>query len=211
MRPRLYFVLGSILAIAGLMISFSASIFFVSIIRFVLRNQEGYRIEQLLFDFPWWAPILAILGLLAGILLIRKYDFSYKTKFWVLSAGLVAATLTAGWAADASGIDKVWIDRGPMQGIMKQYRQENRIKEQGAQSQNQKRIQNQEQNQNLPQTKNQNQVQSQPQGQSQNQNQVQTQNQNQTQSQPQSQAQGTNGDKSIQGNEQDLKKVNSNK
>jgi uncharacterized membrane protein len=115
MRPRLYFLFGYILSIVGLVFSFITSIFFIGITRFNLRSHGPmgqYRLEQLLSTFSWWMPILAILGLITGIWLLRKYDFSYKINFKLLIIGVVASILIAGFVIDMVGLNDFWLHRG---------------------------------------------------------------------------------------------------
>ncbi|MFA6386411.1 MAG: hypothetical protein WCW04_01405 [Candidatus Paceibacterota bacterium] len=119
MRPRLYFVFGYIFAIIGLVFSFITSIFFVGLTRFTLRSHGPmgeYRLEQLLSTFSWWMPVLAIIGLITGIWLLRKYDFSYKINFKLLIIGLVASILIAGFVIDMTGLNDFWLHRSQGQG-----------------------------------------------------------------------------------------------
>jgi hypothetical protein len=135
MRPRAYFVLGSILTFVGLIASILTSVFLIGLMRFSLRSHGPmgeYRLEQLLSSFPWWAPVIAVLGLIVGIWLLRHYDFSYKIDFKVIIIGITVAIITAGWLVDMLGLNDALLRRGPMQGMMKQYLQENNIQfEQG--------------------------------------------------------------------------------
>ena len=85
----------------------------------------GYRLDQLLSSFPWWAPLLAVVGLVAGIWLIRRYDFSYKINFRVVIILFIVVVITTGWFIDLMGLDNILFRRGPMQGIMRQYIQDN--------------------------------------------------------------------------------------
>jgi len=119
MRPRIYFIFGYILTILGLVFSFVSSIFFVGLTRFALRSHGKmgeYRLEQLISTFSWWMPLLAILGLVFGIWLLRKYDFSYKINFKLLIIGLVASILIAGFVIDMTGLNDFWLHRGQGQG-----------------------------------------------------------------------------------------------
>ena len=130
MRPKAYFVFGSLLVLGGLVASVVTSVFLVSLTRFALRSHGPmgqYRFEQLLSSFPWWVPILAIVGLVIGIWFLHRYDFSYKRNFWVVIIGFVAAILIAGWVIDMIGLDEVWLRQGPMRGIMRQYFEERNI------------------------------------------------------------------------------------
>ncbi len=128
MRPKLYFVLGSIFMICGLAASVIISVFFVSLTRFALRTHGPmgqYRLEQLLSSFPWWAPILAVVGLAIGLWLLRRYDFSYKKNYWVIIIGFITTIIISGWIIDMTELDEIWLRRGPMQGLMKQCLQKN--------------------------------------------------------------------------------------
>jgi hypothetical protein len=130
MKPRVYFIAGSILTFLGLVSSVIVSVFLIGLIRFSLRSHgpmASYRLDQILSSFPWWAPVLAIVGLIAGIWLLRKYDFSFKINFKVVIVGFILAVIVGGWIIDSIGLNDFLIRRGPMQGIMRQYMQDNNI------------------------------------------------------------------------------------
>lgn len=119
MHSRLYFIIGYILALGGLVFSFISSIFFIGLIRFSLRTHGPmgeYRLEQLLSSFSWWMPVLAILGLLIGIKLLQRYDFTYKINFKLLIMGVIIFVLISGWAIDMTGLNDFWLNRGPGNG-----------------------------------------------------------------------------------------------
>jgi len=130
MRPKVYFVTGLLLAFFGLVASILISVFFVGLMRFSLRTHGPmgeYRLDQMLFSFPWWAVAVAILGLVIGIWLLRRYDFSYKINFKVIVVGFVVAIIVVGWVVDMTGLNDILFRQGPKQGIMRQYLQENNI------------------------------------------------------------------------------------
>ncbi len=134
MRPRIYFIAGSIFTFVGLVSTIVASVFLVGLIRFSLRSHgpmASYRFDQILSSFPWWAPILAILGLVIGIWLLRKYDFSFRVNFKVIIVGFILAIIVGGWVIDSVGLNDILIRRGPMQGMMRQYMQDNNIQDGG--------------------------------------------------------------------------------
>ncbi|PIP53502.1 hypothetical protein COX08_00645 [Candidatus Beckwithbacteria bacterium CG23_combo_of_CG06-09_8_20_14_all_34_8] len=124
MKPKWYFYLGSILGFLGLFASVVVSAFFISLISFILRPHPGpgypYRIQLIWSSFPWWAVILAILGLGVSIILLKKYDFSYQKNFWLIIVGLIAATILAGIIMDQSGLTDLWTKKGPMKGMYHQ-------------------------------------------------------------------------------------------
>ena len=130
MRPRIYFVIGAILTFAGLVSSVVFSAFLVGLIRFSLRAHGpmgAYRMEQILASFPWWAAVLTVVGLGVGVWLVRRYDFSYKTDFKVVIAGFILSAIVGGLIIDMVGVNDMLARKGPMQGMMRQYLQENGI------------------------------------------------------------------------------------
>ncbi len=128
MRPRVYFIIGTTLTFIGLVASVFTSIFLLSLLRFSLRSHGPmgeYRWEQLVSSFPLWALLIAILGLVIGIGLLRRYDFSYKTNFMVVIIGFIFSVIISGWMLDMTGLNDVLYRHGPMKGMMRQYLQEN--------------------------------------------------------------------------------------
>jgi hypothetical protein len=140
MKPKSYFVLGSILALVGLVASVISSIFLLSIVSFLLRPHGpmgSYRFNLILESFPWYLPLIAIGGILIGILILRKYDFSYKKNIWIIILGFIFSIIFAGVLLDISGLDNLWLKRGPMNSILRQYDSKtNNIHGQGARNGN---------------------------------------------------------------------------
>ena len=129
MKPRIYFIIGSILTLIGLISSVFVSIFLIGLTRFSLRAHWGrgaqYKLDQMLSDFPWWTVLLAILGLIIGIWLIRQYDFSYKKNPWIIITVFILAIIVAGFVIDITGLNDTMFRYGPMKGMMKNYFKEN--------------------------------------------------------------------------------------
>jgi len=128
MRPRLLFLLGSIITFVGLVASVIISTFFIGLIRFSLRTHGpmgDYRLTQIWSGFPWWSLLLAVAGLVIGIWLLRRYEFSYKRNFVLLVVGFLAAIVLAGWLMDAVGLNDLLLRRGPTQGLMRGYLHQN--------------------------------------------------------------------------------------
>ncbi len=120
MRPKFYFVSGSILVFISLILSALSSIFLFGLIRFSLRSHGpmgGYRLQQLVDSFPWWAVILAMVGLVIGLWLLSKYDFSYKINYKILVVGFIAAVIIAGYLVDLLGLNDAFYKRGYMNRI----------------------------------------------------------------------------------------------
>jgi len=124
MKPKWYFWFGSLsmfIALVGLAI---VSTFLVSLITFSLRSHGpmgAIRYQQIISNFPWWAPIITIIGLISGIILFKKYDFSYKKNFLLIIIIFISAVLLAGILIDTLGLDNLWIKRGPMKRFYQQY------------------------------------------------------------------------------------------
>ncbi|MFA6269945.1 MAG: hypothetical protein WC657_01930 [Candidatus Paceibacterota bacterium] len=124
MRPKIYFIAGSVLTFVGLVSSIIISVFLIGLIRFSLRTHgpiADYRLDQILSSFPWWAPVFALIGLTVGIWLLRKYDFSFKINFKIIIIGFILTVFASGWIIDSIGLNDLLIRRGPMQGIMRQH------------------------------------------------------------------------------------------
>lgn len=116
MRPRWYFVLGSLATFIGLVMSILASVFLLSFIKLSLRGggkMAEYKMGELLSHFSWWGPTIALISLLLGIWLLRQYEFSYKKNFALIAAGFVLAIVTASFILDMSGLSEVMLQRGP--------------------------------------------------------------------------------------------------
>jgi len=119
MRPKVYFVIGSVLTFVGLVLSIISSIFLVSLMRFSFRARgmmAEVRLEALMEQFSWWAPVLAIISVGLGVWLLKRYDFTYKINPAVLIAGFVLAVIVAGLVLDLTGLNDVLFARGPMHG-----------------------------------------------------------------------------------------------
>lgn len=125
MKPKVYFVLGSILTFVGLVSAIITSIFMVGLTRFLFRTNYGwraqYRLEQIFSEFPFWIILVAIIGLVLGIWLIRKYDFSYKINHYVLIVGFILAIIVAGLLIDIMGINNVLMRHNPMKNMMRNH------------------------------------------------------------------------------------------
>ena len=124
MKPKMYFVVGSILTFIGLVSSVVVSVFLFGLIKFSLRahgRMGQYRFDELVSNFPWWTLVFAIIILVLGIWLIRKYDFSYKKEPWMIILGFVLVILVSGWVIDMTGLNDKLFQHGPMKGMMQNY------------------------------------------------------------------------------------------
>ncbi len=124
MKPRWFFVIGSIATLIGLIGILILSTFLVSLISFTLRAHGpmgAIRYQQLIQSFPWWSVIVILVGLGSGTSLLKQYDFSYKKNFSLIMVVILAAIIVSGLLIDVSGLDNLWIRRGPMRLMYQQH------------------------------------------------------------------------------------------
>jgi hypothetical protein len=123
MRPRLYFVLGSILLGIGLGMAVVFGAFFFNLAFFRLRVHEPFGflwfgqfgLRPFIFIFPWFRLFLASIFIILGIILLRRYEISYKKSFLALALSLVILVLTAGFLIDRIGFNEQVRRIPPMQ------------------------------------------------------------------------------------------------
>ncbi len=123
MKPRWYFAIGSLFMLMGISATVIAAVFLMSLTFFLLR-QHGpmgqVRLEQMIAGFPWWVPVAAGTGILMGVVILRRYDFSYKHNFRIIVVGFVLSVILAAFAIDTFGLADLWFRRGPMNRFYRQ-------------------------------------------------------------------------------------------
>lgn len=127
MRPKWYFVAGSLLTLIGVVSATLSAIFLTGVTFFALRGHgmmAQWRLNTLVESFPLWLPVLAVAATLAGLWLLRQYNFSYKNNFVLIILGFVAAIVLAGFAFDVLGFNEAWSERPHMRGFYRQIQQE---------------------------------------------------------------------------------------
>lgn len=128
MKPRWFFVLGSVSMMLGLVSASIGAIFLMNLMFFSLR-QHGpmgeWRLQLMMESFPWWVLILAIGGILSGIYLLKKYDFSYKKNFSLIAGVFIIAIILAAFLIDLTGINDLWFRQGPMRKFYQKYQPTN--------------------------------------------------------------------------------------
>jgi hypothetical protein len=130
MKPKWYFVAGSMLMIVGLVGLSVAAVFLTNLTLFLLRKRgPGVgRLQIMLEAFPWWVPLLAIAGTVSGIWLLKKYDFSYKKNFLLILLAFVVSIGISAWFIESMGLNEIWSRRGPMKRFYQQLeKQENSL------------------------------------------------------------------------------------
>lgn len=124
MKPRWYFVVGSLSMVIGLASALTLSAFVFSIFVFSIRTHGpmvALRYQDLISNFPVWAVATAVMGTVFGIFLLKKYDFSYRSNFLLIAAGFILSVILAGILIDRLGVDSLLIRRGFGQRLYQKY------------------------------------------------------------------------------------------
>lgn len=132
MKPKKYFILTSLAFIVGLVGLILVTIFLISLMAFSLRTHGpmgAIRYQLLLSSFPWWAVIISILGISISIVMLKKFDFSYRKNFVLIIIGFILAVIASGFLINFLELDNLWIHRGPMRGIYRKHieQRQNRV------------------------------------------------------------------------------------
>ncbi|MDH7476096.1 MAG: hypothetical protein QHH09_01325 [Microgenomates group bacterium] len=116
MKPRWHFILGSIFLFFGTVAATISSIFIFNLLFFLLRKHYGpmyhYRLQLILSNFPWWFLVLAVLGIVAGIKLLKNYDFSYKKNFLLIVIGYILVIILSAFIIDYLNLNKFFFRPG---------------------------------------------------------------------------------------------------
>lgn len=123
MKPRWLFVMGSLMMTLGIASLSIVAVFLTNLTLFLLRRHGPmgeWRLQAILNSFPFWVPALAIIGVVLGIVMLKKYDFSYKKNFWLVVAVFVVSIILAGFVLDYLGLNDVWSRSGPMRRFYQQ-------------------------------------------------------------------------------------------
>lgn len=113
-KPRVYFVAGTILLTTGIFSLFLVSILFANFCWQHMRvvGPFGYLtfgapgIMPFLKTFPWLPLIIVAITSTVGLHFLKKYDFSYKHNFVIISLSIIAAVFVAGIVIDEAGINE---------------------------------------------------------------------------------------------------------
>lgn len=114
MRPRAYFLAGSLLLTAGLMVIFFIATFLFNIISFRLRVDAPHEFLRFgppgMLPFfrllPWLPLLIAVSLVFVGIHLLKKYEFSFKHNFAVIAAITIFLVIAAGFIIDRIGASR---------------------------------------------------------------------------------------------------------
>lgn len=114
MKPRVYFVIGSLALGVGIAGTLAVAGFFINMIVFRLRMQGplGYlkfgRLGRSVFVeiFPWRSLALAVIGMGIGLWLWKQYGVSYKRSFVGVVLATISLVLVLGLFLDRTGVNE---------------------------------------------------------------------------------------------------------
>ncbi len=114
-RPRSAFILGSMISAIGVFISTTIAILAIHLLRFRLTHPgigAARKINFILTSLPWYVPVIAILSLVGGYLLLKRYDFSYRKNFSLILAIILVGLILSSYVLDRLGLDDFLSRRG---------------------------------------------------------------------------------------------------
>jgi hypothetical protein len=123
MKPRWHFVAGSVLLISGLAGLSMGLVFLINLSSFLIRKSgplASWRVQSILSTFPWWIPLIAIIGIFVATKLLKKYDFSYKKNFPIIIVAFILFILFSGILLDQLGLNE-HLSRGRMRKFYQEY------------------------------------------------------------------------------------------
>ena len=115
MRPRWIFALGSAISGIGLLISTMLTLLSIQLIKFrILHPGDGAsrKINYILSSLPWYLPVIAVLSLVGGYLILKRYDFSYRKNISFILAIIVSGLVLGSFLLHKLNVDRFMQRRG---------------------------------------------------------------------------------------------------
>lgn len=122
-RPRWHFALGAALSAIGIAISAALSLIAIHLLRFRLTHPglgASRKLYFILNNLPWYLPVIALIGVLGGYLLLRRYDFSYRKNFGYIIIAVIVGLVLGSYALSSLRIDDFLTRRGYFREIYRQ-------------------------------------------------------------------------------------------
>ena len=116
-RPRYQFIIAAILIVVGIIGTIISSAYFFGLSIFAFRARgplSSIGLSRALSDIPWWAIIIAFIGLGIGYWLWKKSETSYRINPITAVAAMLLITFIAGMIINSLGWGDAWFRRGPI-------------------------------------------------------------------------------------------------
>lgn len=116
MKPKWYFAFGSFFMFFSLTGLSMGVIFTINLCLFLIRRNGPlhlWKLKSILSTFPWWIPLIAIVGIILSVWLLKKFDFSYKKNFKLIALIFIVSMFAAGLLLDRLGLNE-YLSRGRM-------------------------------------------------------------------------------------------------
>ncbi|MFC1710165.1 hypothetical protein ACFL0F_00700 [Patescibacteria group bacterium] len=122
MKPKVYFILGSVILGVSLAFLILFTSFFIHLLMYRVRVNTpqaflGFGrmgLTPFLLNFPWIQLGLVAGGLIIGLYLLKRYDFSYKRNIWVITLVVVTLLVSLTYLIDNFGLERKFVGVKPM-------------------------------------------------------------------------------------------------
>lgn len=124
MRPRYFFVIGSVLITLSTAMMAILGIFGLNLIIFSIRrggNIKSVCIEDAISNYPWWAIFVIIFGFIGSWWFYKKSGKGYKHNPSSIAVVLISTIIIGGGLLSFTNFDSVFEQRGPVRHIYKMY------------------------------------------------------------------------------------------
>ncbi|MFH0951824.1 MAG: hypothetical protein V1838_01395 [Patescibacteria group bacterium] len=126
MRPKYYYILGSLALGIGLGLTLLGTLFFIGVVTFRFRAQAPFDFlsfgtkgfNPFIANLPWLPGLIAVAGIVIGVILLRKYRLGYRHSLVTLLIVMVALVGTVGIALEVVGAHRP-LEKAP--GFIKMY------------------------------------------------------------------------------------------
>lgn len=133
-KPKMFFVLNAILLSVGTVLLALTSIYLLSFIAFIERERSPITllgvgkegVYLFMSNFPWIFTTIALILIVVTSLLVRRFEFGYRTPIIILLGSLFIIVLTVFFTLEKFSVSPQIIDKtlnGPLKGIGDSYRQ----------------------------------------------------------------------------------------
>ena len=121
MRSHIYFVSGTVITIFGVFITLLAGTISVNLFSFHYRMMRPVGLSPFGTPLPWLFLMVGLISIWIGILLIKKYDLSYKKNFVLIVGIFIVAILAFGLIIDNLGFNERSRPQKALHGMYRQF------------------------------------------------------------------------------------------